>query len=918
MIIHKIIPACVVLTITMFSQAQTIPASRRVDWSNPGYGSAIPTTYGATINITSYGGNGVDLLPDDAALTAAMAAANPNVLTMIYFPTGNYIFNQEIKILKNNIIIKGAGPSYTKFTFNNSSRNCIVIQGSEASTPDIPILAGTSKGTTLLQLANASSVSNNDLIEIIRDMDPYQCTAPDTENPSCINSLPNHAYGQVVRVSSVNYATNQITIADGLSMNHSLSTFRVKKLLPVQNVGIEDLYITETQFNDDLTEYTIYVNRAAHVWISGVESYFARAHHFGVERSTRIEIRGSYIHESRIYKDGGYSIYIGLRITNCLAENNILTYHRHCVVLSGSPNRNVVGYNYSTKSMYTGEPSEFLCHGYYPHANLFEGNIGGSMDIDQYWGWNGPYNTIFRNRFNAWTVKYAPNTNIVGNTEYENYYGSTYSDMLNANNSILSIEPTFSFYHASKPDFINHRFTWPPIGAKTSTNTPIQTQSNPAKERYDNGGQFTINRRDPIAGYSIANTGLYSVFNGGSNARIYRNPGELSIGGEGYYANSDPNWLAGPITTMMLASGQEEILSSYNYNHPTNKYATVYISSSKNPNVQSLVFTMPNCVITALTSGDFNGDGVDEIVIAFLQNGMPRLYKSNTPTNLTQTLLYSNGGVYWTINALCTGDFDGNGNDELIIGMNSSGPNTNIYKSVNADGLGTAIYTHTGGYWKIGSLAAIDSDGNGSDELIEGFNSTDGNAIYRSVGATTSSGLIYQLNNNNYRVVAMAVGDMDNDGDEELVTGFNYTTPGTANQGVIIYKSETVGKIDDVCIYDKVDLGMSLRSLVIEKIHPTAIGGRSIASRDFIETNSPPQELFISPNPTSGVLNISITGMKDGAQPVEMYNSLGKLVLTGELKNGRGILELPELNPGIYFIRTMTENETLQEKVVIQ
>ncbi|MNK22603.1 FG-GAP repeat protein [compost metagenome] len=921
--IKKKFLAFTALVAVTFSQAQTIPASRRVDWSNPGYGSAIPTTYGAVINITSYGANGSDHYPDDVAVNAAVAAANPNVLTMIYFPTGHYIFNNPITITKSNIVLKGAGPSYTKLTFNTMTRSCITIQGSEDSN-EIPISTGAAKDTKVLQLNSVTSLQVGDYIEIKRDMIPEeQCAVPDADG-ACEETTSNHAYGQIVKITDINIPEKKITIEDGLSMDHNSNTFRLRKLNMVERVGIQDLYITERHFTNDITDYTIYANRVARVWISGVESYLANKHHFGVERSTRVEIRGCYINQSRVYTDGGYSIYIGMRSTNCLAENNILTFHRHCVVLSGSPNRNVVGYNYSTATKYGGEPSEFLCHGYYPHSNLFEGNIGGSMDIDQYWGKNGPFNTLFRNSFTHWTIKWAPNINIVGNRSYVNYYSSTYSDLLNANNSETSVEPTSSFYHASKPDFLNHRFTWPAIGAKASASGPVPAHSNSAMERFKNGGQFTINRRDPIAGYSIANTGLYSVFNGASGsgnvARTYRNPGELSIGGEGYYANSDLNWVAGPIATVMLSSGQEEILSAYNYNHPTTKYASVYLSSGKNPNSQSLVFTMPNCVITALTTGDFNGDGVDEIVIAFLQNGMPRLYKSNTPTNLTQTLLYSNGSDYWTINSLCTGDFDGNGNDELIIGMNSTGVDTRIFKSVNADGIGTAIYTHTGGYWRVGALAAIDSDGNGSDELIQGFNCSDGTAIYRSIGATTSSGLIYPLNDT-LRVSAMAVGDMDNDGDEELLTGFNYTKPGTMNQGVVVFKSETVGKIDDVCIYHKVDLGMRLRSLVVEKIHPTAPGGRPMAletQENMLQSKNPAQELLVSPNPATRILNIALTGAKEGTQVIEMYNSLGTLSLSGELQNGTGVLELTGLNPGVYFIRANTDNGTLQEKVIIQ
>ncbi|MNX90043.1 hypothetical protein D3C86_1220740 [compost metagenome] len=167
----------------------------------------------------------------------------------------------------------------------------------------------------------------------------------------------------------------------------------------------------------------------------------------------------------------------------------------------------------------------------------------------------------------------------------------------------------------------------------------------------------------------------------------------------------------------------------------------------------------------------------------------------------------------------------------------------------------------------------------------------------------------------------MAVGDMDNDGDEELLTGFNYTKPGTMNQGVVVFKSETVGKIDDVCIYHKVDLGMRLRSLVVEKIHPTAPGGRPMAletQENMLQSKNPAQELLVSPNPATRILNIALTGAKEGTQVIEMYNSLGTLSLSGELQNGTGVLELTGLNPGVYFIRANTDNGTLQEKVIIQ
>ena len=65
-------------------------------------------------------------------------------------------------------------------------------------------------------------------------------------------------------------------------------------------------------------------------------------------------------------------------------------------------NGNVFAYNYSLDPYRSEDPhdagSDMLLHGHYPFANLFEGNIGESIIVDDTWGPAGPYNTFFRNR----------------------------------------------------------------------------------------------------------------------------------------------------------------------------------------------------------------------------------------------------------------------------------------------------------------------------------------------------------------------------------------------------------------------------------------------------------------------------------------------------------------------------------------
>ena len=442
------------------------------------------------------------------------------------------------------------------------------------------------------------------------------------------------------------------------------------------------------------------------------------------------------------------------------------------------------------------------------------------------------------------------------------------------------------------------------------------SNTNPAEVRYGNGGQFTINQRDPIAGYSIDNDGLISGFHLKQNqviesAKIYRNKHELSLGSELYYSST--NWEIGPMTTVILSNGNEEIITSYN--SVTDNNATVYISTNKNPNSQTVIFNQPNCRITALTTGDFNGDGIEEVVIGYLDDNRPRLYKSSDPYNLLQTSIYTNPSAYWIVSALTAGDFDGNGSDELIIGLNSTGSQTQIYKSVGAVGLGTQIYSNSNGYWKIGALAAMDFDKNGSDELIEGFNSTGGAAIYKSVQANSTAYNIYPVNSN-WKVAAMAVGDFDQDGDKELVTGFNsFNSP---TKGVSIYKSETPDLITDVRIYNKPDLGVDLISLAIEKKDIIVIGGGRSAEAPIEESETMASLVTIYPNPTNGKVTILVKNTDENPVTVEVYNLLGERISQVVGTSSEIELDLSNQTKGVYILNVLSNGEKSQHKVILE
>ncbi|GEM_PF-5481435 len=117
------------LTLTGISQSiyngiGHIPPESQGEWTNAGLLNPISAA-DHILYITDFTGS------DDARIVAAIDSANNLTgITIIYFPAGNYIFQQTIN-LSSNIIIQGEGSELTFFKFDNDKcSNGFSITGS--------------------------------------------------------------------------------------------------------------------------------------------------------------------------------------------------------------------------------------------------------------------------------------------------------------------------------------------------------------------------------------------------------------------------------------------------------------------------------------------------------------------------------------------------------------------------------------------------------------------------------------------------------------------------------------------------------------------------------------------------------------------------------------------------------------------
>ncbi|MBK7387876.1 MAG: T9SS type A sorting domain-containing protein [Bacteroidetes bacterium] len=70
----------------------------------------------------------------------------------------------------------------------------------------------------------------------------------------------------------------------------------------------------------------------------------------------------------------------------------------------------------------------------------------------------------------------------------------------------------------------------------------------------------------------------------------------------------------------------------------------------------------------------------------------------------------------------------------------------------------------------------------------------------------------------------------------------------------------------------------------------------------------------IFPNPTTGLLTIRISEPQIKLSHIEIYNSMGDLVISTWIENNSYFLDMTSYNQGIYFIRCMDQSRKYHTK----
>jgi Pectate lyase superfamily protein len=405
-----------------------LPAERQIDWSQAGVPANKLLSFKPVVNITDFGGKPDGITPADEAFQKALHHLGGNEGT-IFFPKGNYLFHKSI-VMRNRLIIKGEGADKTLLKFDLHGQNDLIRATGVLQSDKIPLNADAAKDTHFIQIARNMGFKKGDWIKLTQKDD------------SLVTS--DWAKGTVGQIFQIQEVTENPSIYIGvkLKLNHPLrksyvlaDLATVQKIQPVEQIGVEALKIKRLDATEGQTS-NIYFDHVVQSWVWGVESEKCNYAHITLNASAQVTISGCYFLEAFGYGSGGkgYGVMTQVTSSDCLVEDNIFKTLRHAMILQAGANGNVYAYNYSMDPyrdnfIVSNSVGDFALHGNWTYANLFEGNVGQNIMVDNSHGKNGACNTFFKNKVETWGILVYPGSgdalNFVGNevTNQGLFYG---------------------------------------------------------------------------------------------------------------------------------------------------------------------------------------------------------------------------------------------------------------------------------------------------------------------------------------------------------------------------------------------------------------------------------------------------------------------------------------------------------------
>lgn len=305
---------------------------------------------------------------------------------------------------------------------------------------------------------------------------------------------------------------------------------------------------------------------------------------------------------------------------------------------------------------------------------------------------------------------------------------------------------------------------------------------------------------------------------------------------------------------------------------------------------------------------DLDGDGDIDIMSASVNDDKIAWYENDGLGNFGTQQVISNS----TNGASCVyaGDLDNDGDIDIVAG--------------GAHDATLSWYENTNGAGDFGEQQVIASNADGIQFVYTADLNNDGylDIYYAAMGANK---VVWYENDDNqdfsYHQIDFHTSasdvcamDFDNDGDLDLVASAD-------NDNLMWYQNDSTGSFVNYIVS-----GILCRSVYSCELNGDGYNDILTASSSqqkiswyqnlwYVNTNlTLIEDLYIYPNPTNGIITVSVANISE----IEITNSIGQVIFQFAVEKSPFEIDMRNQIPGIYFINTTTEKETITEKVIVE